>query len=171
MIMPNASVETQNVMGAAMNNIVPGLAGALMGGAAGSVGQMFSGVKSAIGGIDTMLQAASKPDDMHGSAASAISLVAAGKFGVHTYCMGLKAEYEAVLDDFFSMYGYKVNRVKDIELHSRKNWNYVKTVGANITGNIPAGDLAEITHIFDSGVTMWHTKSFDYGNLDNPIMV
>ena len=171
MIMPNASVETQNVMGAAMNNIVPGLAGALMGGAAGSVGQMFSGVKSAIGGIDTMLQAASKPDDMNGSAASAISLVAAGKFGVYTYCMGLKAEYEAVLDDFFSMYGYKVNRVKDIELHSRKNWNYVKTVGANITGNIPAGDLAEITHIFDSGVTMWHTKSFDYGNLDNPIMV
>ena len=81
------------------------------------------------------------------------------------------AQYEAVLDDFFSMYGYKVNRVKDIELHSRKNWNYVKTVGANITGNIPAGDLAEITHIFDSGVTMWHTKSFDYGNLDNPIMV
>ena len=57
------------------------------------------------------------------------------------------------------MYGYLTNTVKTPNLNNRPNWNYVKTIGANILGNIPQYDLQAIKDIFDNGVTLWHNPS------------
>ena len=57
------------------------------------------------------------------------------------------------------MYGYKVNNVKIPNILGRKNWNYVKTLGSNIEGNIPQNDLQEIKNMFDNGVTFWHNSN------------
>ena len=53
----------------------------------------------------------------------------------------------------------------------RKNWNYIKTIGANIEGNIPEDDLNELKAIFNNGVTIWHKAStyLDYSQ-DNSIV-
>src|SRR5699024_3355394 len=51
--------------------------------------------------------------------------------------MRAKKEYLEAIDEFFSMYGYKVNLVKKPNITGRQNWNYVKTIGCNLTGNIP----------------------------------
>lgn len=74
----------------------------------------------------------------------------------------ITAEYRKKLTDFFKMYGYKVNELKVPNLKSRAHFNYIKTVGANLTGNVPQEDLSLIKRMFDQGVTLWHTT--DVGN-------
>lgn len=76
----------------------------------------------------------------------------------------IKYQFAERIDKFFDMYGYLTNKVKIPNLNNRTNWNYVKTIGCNITGNIPQIDLQTIKNIFDNGVTLWHnTNTFlDY---------
>lgn len=73
--------------------------------------------------------------------------------------MSVKAEYARCADDYFSMFGYATNRVKLPNITGRRNWNYVKTIGCYIAGNIPQGDMQEIKTMFDRGVTFWHNPA------------
>lgn len=73
--------------------------------------------------------------------------------------MSIKNEYAAVIDKYFSMFGYKVTTVKVPNITGRTNWNYVKCVGANIEGLIPEFYLNEIKNIFNAGVTLWHNPN------------
>lgn len=85
------------------------------------------------------------------------TLLGYGEFGRATFTrFGVKNENIKRLDDFFDMYGYQVNELKLPNLKTRYWWNYVKTVGANIVGDIPESDLNVIKSIFDHGVTIWH---------------
>ena len=68
----------------------------------------------------------------------------------------IKKQFAERIDKFFDMYGYLTNIVKIPNLNNRPNWNYVKTIGANIIGDIPQNDLQIIKNIFDNGVTLWH---------------
>ena len=68
----------------------------------------------------------------------------------------IKKQFAEKIDKFFDMYGYLTNTVKIPNLKNRPNWNYIKTIGANILGNIPQGDLQAIKSMFDNGVTLWH---------------
>lgn len=79
--------------------------------------------------------------------------------------MSIKAEYARAIDGYFSMFGYKTNQLKRPNVTGRRNWNYVKTIGANMDGNIPQGDLQTIRGMFDRGVTIWHNPAtiYDYG--------
>lgn len=71
----------------------------------------------------------------------------------------IKREFAERIDQFFDMYGYTVNELKNININSRPNWNYIKTQGANILGNIPQYDLQTIKEMFDNGVTFWHNPA------------
>lgn len=73
------------------------------------------------------------------------------------------ADYARVIDNFFSMYGYATNRVKQPNISSRPHWNYIKTVGCVIQGNAPADDIKKICSIYDKGITFWKTAS-EVGN-------
>lgn len=75
------------------------------------------------------------------------------------YNMSIRSEYARIIDNFFSKFGYKTNRVKVPNITGRTNWNYVKTIDANIVGNIPQKDLQEIKNMFDKGITLWHNAS------------
>ena len=71
----------------------------------------------------------------------------------------IKKEFAEQLDNYFDMFGYLTNNVKLPNLNNRPNWNYIKTIGANITGNIPQENLEDLKNIFDSGVTLWHNPA------------
>lgn len=82
--------------------------------------------------------------------------------------MRAKTEYLKQIDDFFSMFGYKINLVKIPNLKSRPNWNYIETNNINLFGPIPQDNLLELKSIFDSGVTLWHNpETFGNYNLNN----
>lgn len=71
----------------------------------------------------------------------------------------IRSEFANRIDKFFDMYGYLTNTLKLPNLNNRPNWNYVKTIGANITGSIPQMDLESIKEMFNNGVTLWHNPS------------
>lgn len=73
--------------------------------------------------------------------------------------MSIKAEYARCIDEYFSQFGYKCNRVKIPNITGRRNWNYVKTVGCYILADIPQDDLQEIKLMFDKGITFWHNPT------------
>lgn len=91
---------------------------------------------------------------------------------MHFYVMikTVRQEYVTQLTNYFKMFGYKVNKLEIPDTKSRENYNYIKTIDANIIGNIPANDLSAIKGIFDKGVTIWHTDSVgDYSLANNEV--
>lgn len=93
-----------------------------------------------------------------------------GYQGVFILKKQIKPEYQAMLSDFFNLYGYKVNRVKKPNFHTRRYWNYVQTKNCIILGNFNNDDLIELKSVFDNGITLWHTD--DVGNyvLENEVI-
>ena len=83
--------------------------------------------------------------------------------------MRAKTEFLQAIDNYFTMYGYKVNLLKIPNITGRTNWNYIKTIGANILGNLPQLDLEEIKEMFNNGITLWHNTStfLDYSQTNN----
>ena len=89
-----------------------------------------------------------------------------------TFCqMSIRAEYARIIDNFFSAYGYKVNRIKVPNITGRSQWNFVKTVDCNVDGDVPQEDLQTIREAMNRGVTFWHTPANIYNySLNNPIV-
>ncbi len=99
------------------------------------------------------------PDNATMSSSNA-TLLGYGLFNTNIftrYC--IKSQFAQRIDKYFDMYGYLTNNVKTPNLNNRPNWNYVKTIGANIVANIPQADLQIIKDIFNNGVTLWHNPS------------
>lgn len=83
-----------------------------------------------------------------------------------------KLENLRIIDDFFSRFGYKINRVKIPDLSSRPYWNYIKIAGDQFAvGEVPQDALSVINNVANKGVTIWHNIA-NIGNysLDNRIV-
>lgn len=80
-----------------------------------------------------------------------------GSKKVNLYRFGLTDEFYQKLGDYFAMFGYKQNRVMVIDKRNRYFYNYIKTVGINLSSNgVPRHYLEELKNIYDNGVTIWH---------------
>ena len=87
--------------------------------------------------------------------------------GVYIIGKTIRPEYREQLTNYFKMFGYKVNKLEIPNTKSRRYYNYIKTIDANIVGNIPSNDLSAIKGIFDKGVTIWHTDQVGDYSLNN----
>ena len=76
----------------------------------------------------------------------------------------VKAEELARLDDFFTCFGYAVNRIKTPNITGRQYWNFVQTDKCEIGGDMPSSSKEAIGRIFDGGITFWHVDG--EGNVD-----
>lgn len=63
------------------------------------------------------------------------------------------------IDNFFTRYGYATNKIKQPNISSRPEWNYVKTCDCTIKGSVPANDMNKINSIYDKGITFWKIAS------------
>ena len=139
----------------------------------GGIGDAVSGMASSIDEIGTAvtkhIDRARAPMSTSGVTEPS-HLLSIQKVGFYAREMSVRADYARRIDDYFSMYGYKVDKVKDLEFHSRSNWNFIKTIGCNVEGDCPAPVVEAIKAIFNRGVTLWHTGDFDYKDLQNPII-
>ena len=159
-----------------VNNVVRGglgvasgltqAAGGILSAAEGSV----SGVATAIGGginiISSITEAMHEdwkanlvPDQARGNTNCADLTYAMDKCGFTFRKMSCRREYAVMIDNFFSMFGYKVNKVKVPNIYGRANWNYVQCIQANIIGDIPQDDMQEIKGMFNEGITFWHNPA------------
>ena len=109
-------------------------------------------------------QAKMTPDSAKGNLNTGDINYSLDKIGFTFYKMTVRGEYIKMIDDYFTAYGYKINRLKTPNYTCRTYWNYVKTVGCNVTANAPQEDIEEIRKLFDRGITIWHdaSKFLDY---------
>lgn len=134
----------------------------------GNVGGMISGTMGLASSVANQAQqireARMVPDSSKGNNNTGDLNYTVGKNCFTYYKMSIKAEYAKIVDDYFTQFGYKVNSLKVPALNSRTYWNYVKTEGCNIIGDVPQGDMQEIKGLFNRGITIWHdsTKFLDY---------
>lgn len=89
--------------------------------------------------------------------------------GVYLSEVCMRKEYLDIIDNYFTMYGYKVMQMKKPQYNSRPLFNYVQTVNIDISGGgttaIPQDDLTELAAMFDSGLTVWHiSKGATFGS-------
>lgn len=107
-------------------------------------------------------QAEVTPNQSKGNQNNINSLIANNKLGFYIREKTIKNEYAKIIDDYFTMFGYKVNCIEVPKLHTRKYWNYIETRDININADIPQIHLNKIKDMFNKGVTLWH--SYDVGD-------
>ena len=126
----------------------------------------FNNVTNDILGME---RASRQNDVVHGGGGNN-AMFDSGFFDYFTSHTHVTPEVAKVIDEYFTVYGYKTNRVKIPNTHVRPHWTFTKTVGCNLKGNAPADDLKAIKDIFDNGVTFWKNGD-EIGNysLDNSV--
>lgn len=107
--------------------------------------------------------ASTQPNHARGQQSSSV-FCAMGYQGFHYMPYRIQGQFAKIIDDFFSMYGYKTNRLKVPNRNGRKAWNYVKTCGCNLTGSAPADVTESLVHIYDRGITFWRCNDLSAGN-------
>lgn len=83
--------------------------------------------------------------------------------------MVLQRESAQRLDRFFDVFGYQVDTVKTPNVTGRPAWNYVKTVGAMMSGTIPADRLNIMNECLNNGITFWHNADVGNYGLNNTL--
>ena len=150
---------TQNAVNIGMQSLSAGLSAgtSLMSGDLVGVGT------SILGGITNVVsqvyQAEHVPNQVNGGLNTGDISFSSAKSCFTYLPKCIKNEYARICDDYFSMFGYAVHRVKLPNLIGRRNWNYVKTQSCYIEADIPQTDLSEIKTMFDRGVTFWHNPA------------
>ena len=98
--------------------------------------------------------------------------------GYKFYKMHIRDDEAKRIDDFFSVYGYAINKVETPNLTGRQYWNFIKTRNAEISGNMPSSSKAAIGRIFDGGIFFWSNgdnvgnfrQSVTQDSINNPIV-
>lgn len=77
----------------------------------------------------------------------------------------IRKQFAEKIDVYFSKFGYKVSKFKDIEIKTRPRYNFIKCADCHVGGDIPQDDLLTIKSIMESGITFWHDKRVgEYGD-------
>ena len=162
---------TQNGLNVAIDlatSVFSAVGGIATGNPAGAIG----GVTGIFNSLHQIYQAEITPNQARGNTNSGdVNFSESLDGGFTLYYMSIKPEYAKIIDDYFSMFGYKVNEVKMPNITGRTNWNYVKTIDCNFEGDIPQIDLNIIKTMFNNGITLWHNPSTMYNySLTNNIV-
>lgn len=76
---------------------------------------------------------------------------------VRTY--GITSQFRNFVFNYLYHYGYKCNDFIIPNLQSRYYFNYIKTIGVNLTANLDNEIIVKLKSIYDNGVTIWHWRS------------
>ena len=161
----------QNGLNSAFN-LVSGVVGGGSSFGSANIGGVLTGISGIYNVIHERNLVANTPNQAKGNTNAGdinFSDTSCGLFTI--YKMSIKDEYAKIIDNYFSMFGYKINLVKIPNIFGRQNWNYVKTIDCNFDGDIPAEHLSIIRNMFNSGITFWHSPNSIYNyDLDNNIV-
>lgn len=84
----------------------------------------------------------------------------------------IRKEYAQIIDDYFTRFGYKVNRLKVPNIAGRPIFNYVQISSTDDIGfgEVPNIFMESINEIARRGTTIWHShNNIGNYNLDNTI--
>ena len=137
--------------------------------ASGNVLGMIGGAMGVASVISDRIDRQSMPLQSFGNTVSGNISYSSNALDYTFTSMCITDERAKIIDDYFTKYGYKINRLKVPNLTGRPYWNYVQTSDCTLVGNIPFNDISRLKTIFNSGVTIWHTDDIGNYNLNNTI--
>ena len=164
-----------NLMGmridAPTSHAIGGSLSALIGAATGSYESIGSGLGDMFGAVQEQYRASLIPNQVGGQVNSGDVTYAYNKMSPTYYKMSIRSEYAAIIDDWFTRFGYKINRVKLPNQIGRRYWNFVQigsseNIGyspSNASRSVPAASMEIINTIYRNGTTIWH----DHANIGN----
>lgn len=144
-------------------------------------GDLFGAGMSLISGIGQQVakdyEASLVPDQAKGNTNSGDYNFSYGlQFTVTT--MTVRAEFAKIIDDWFTLFGYKTDRLKIPNQTGRRYWNYVQIASGEDIGDtidntisVPSASMEIINNAYQRGVTIWHSHDNigDY-SLNNTIV-
>lgn len=136
-----------------VSTIAAGLSGNLAG-ALGGLAVEFSALNTIQAQLAQKADMAIQPDQARGHYSANLNL-ANGRQGFDIHFRTITREYAERIDNYFTRYGYLVNRVDVPSLKNRSQFTYTKTVGCMVTGPFTTEHQIKIQSIFDKGVTFW----------------
>lgn len=142
------------IAGGAATTMFSGGLGAAVGGSTA-----LSGVNDITSTLMQIHQQSFVPPQSKGNINSGDIITASRRNDFHFYDMTIKRQFAEIIDDYFDMFGYKVNRVKYPAWNHREAYWYLKTKAVNLTGKIPQDDLKKLKDIFNNGVTFWRPNA------------
>lgn len=166
----NKSVFTYNQAKGGLMAIGQGLLSAATANPFGVLGAVEGFANATLGAELEKERMEAMPDSFRGTAQAASIMARNSRVGFSFQEMSIKAEYARKIDDYFTMFGYKIMRLKAPDLTSRASWNYVKTIGAEVTGNVPEWVLEKFIQRLDTGCWFWHTNDVGNFGLSNQIV-
>ena len=127
------------------------------------VGSIVSGglnLASDIGNaIITMDVAKTLPPSIKGNANTQV-LSAYLKLRAFTEQRTINRDVAESIDNYFTMFGYKVNKVKVPSRRNRPYFTYVKTKGCNVDGAISSDVIEHIEEIYNKGIRFWTAPQY-----------
>lgn len=151
---------------------VPALIGLGAMGVAGA-GSTGAGLMQIQNAISTDNEHRKIPDSASGLAGAVDINICNDEAGFFFYRYSIKQEFAKIIDNFFDMFGYKVNTMEVPNLHTRTNWNYLKMISPNVEStDVPDTDLNEYKQMLTAGITFWHNiNTFRDYSQSNPVIV
>ena len=151
------------------------------GGAVVGAGMMINGATQMLNSANTVYQASREPNKVTMGAPRNNLLTAMKRNRFDFQIHYLRYDQAKFIDDYFTLYGYQTNKVKDPNIDSRPCFNYVQTINVNLHDSnmeyeyIPDDDIKILKSIFDNGVTLWNGENllagkyemYKYGRIDN----
>lgn len=156
-----------NLTAGTVTNVVGSVISMFTGNISGGLLSLSSGVANTIGAFE---KASMQPNTTQGNANNGDLNLAFNLNRFKVSHMRPKVEYLQIIDDYFSRFGYKINKMERPNIVGRRYWNYVE-IGASEeigTGSVPAKYWNTINNACRKGVTIWHNhenvNNFDLNN-------
>ncbi|MBR2553447.1 MAG: hypothetical protein IKE94_01185 [Aeriscardovia sp.] len=130
---------------------------------------MSAGTLGALGTAANIYRMSKVPNSAKGNTAGN-SKFQNGYCGWYMASVCIRGQFAHIVDEFFDMYGYQVDRVKIPNREGRRSWNYVKMQNSCHRGNVPSDQMAKINEIYNNGITFWHTSDVGNYSLNNDIV-
>lgn len=126
-----------------------------------NVSSAFAGVGNAVGTIGDVLKETHDTSELSGASGGSV-LWSQQILDSFVQVRQVREEYARIIDNYFSMFGYKVCRLRVPNISARPSWNFVKCSAVTLTGAIPADAEELIMNVFKKGVTFWKTTFGNY---------
>lgn len=127
----------------------------------GNVSSALSGVGNIVGTVGDVLKETHDTSELSGASGGSV-LWSQQILDTFVQVRQVREEYARIADNYFSMFGYKVCRLKVPNIDTRPSWNFVKCSTVTITGAIPADAEELIMSVLKKGVTFWKTSFGNY---------
>lgn len=141
-----------------VSSLIAGSVSAISGVVTGSLASGLIGGTTVANTLAKIQDAKAKPANVSGQVMTEYLSARMQRYAFTARPFSIRREFAEKLDMYFQMYGYACNRVKVPYFDHRVKWWYIKTIGCDIQGDIPADDKTEICKIFDKGIRFWWEK-------------